>query len=149
MAKIAFQDKQTLIDQPSIAEVNKMTAPNVNEIKSSVNELYDYTTYSNNEIRVGTWIDGKPLYRKVITGTFDYAAQTITDIITGYDKVINYSGTITTPSGYITQIPEYTNANNYCYFVLNTANDDATLTIPSSFVGGTFILIVEYTKTTD
>ena len=41
MAKIAFQDKQTLIDQPSIAEVNKMTSSNVNEIKASVNELYD------------------------------------------------------------------------------------------------------------
>lgn len=106
-------------------------------------------TYSTTETRIGTWIDGKPLYRKVIAGTFAYATQTITDIITGYDKVINYGGTITTPSGYITQIPEYTNSNNFCYFVLNTANDDATLTIPSSFVGGTFILIVEYTKTTD
>lgn len=103
--------------------------------------------YSTTEQVVGIWTNGKPIYRKVITGTFNYATQTITDIITGYDKVINYGGTITTPSGYITQIPEYTNSSNYCYFVLNTANDDATLTIPSSFVGGTFILIVEYTKT--
>ena len=41
MAKITFSDKQTLIDLPDIAEVNKMTAPNVNEIKTSVNDAYD------------------------------------------------------------------------------------------------------------
>ena len=114
----------------------------------SCNYVNNLNTYSTSEIRIGTYL-GKPLYRKVITGTFAYDTQTITDIITDYDKVIKYNGTITTPSGYITQIPEYTNSSNYCYFVLNTANDNATLTIPSSFVGGTFILIVEYTKATN
>lgn len=145
MAKITFADKITLAPQPDIAHENKCTADDLNEIKNSVN---DNCTYSTSEICIGEYI-GKPLYRKVITGTFDYATQTITDIITGYDKVINYGGTMLTPSGYVTQIPEYTNSSNYCYFVLNTANDNATLTIPSSFVGGTFILIIEYTKTTD
>lgn len=37
-------------------------------------EFYDETNkdiYSTAETRIGNWIDGKPLYRKVITGTID------------------------------------------------------------------------------
>lgn len=142
MALITFEDKVSLNPQPSVADKNKVKDSDMNMIKNAVNSA---TTYSTTEQVVGEFM-GKTLYRKVITGTFTSATQTITDIITGYDEVIQYNGTITTPSGYITQIPEYTSSTNYCYFVLNTANDDATLTIPSSFVGGTFNLIIEYTK---
>lgn len=142
MALITFEDKVSLNPQPSVADKNKVKDSDMNMIKNAVNNS---TTYSTTEKVVGEFM-GNPLYRKVITGTFTSATESIANIITGYDKVINYSGTIKTPSGYITQIPEYTSATNYCYFVLNTANNYATLTIPSSFVGGTYILIVEYTK---
>lgn len=39
MAKITYTDKTTLNPQPSIAEVNKVTATDMNEIKSVVNGL--------------------------------------------------------------------------------------------------------------
>ena len=35
----------------------------------SCNYVNSINTYSTDEIRVGTWIDGKPLYRKVLTRT--------------------------------------------------------------------------------
>lgn len=41
MAKIQFQDKQLHEAQPTIPENKKMTWQNVNEIKQSVNALYD------------------------------------------------------------------------------------------------------------
>lgn len=41
MAKITFEDKVALNPQPSIAEKNKCTDANINEIKTSVNALYD------------------------------------------------------------------------------------------------------------
>lgn len=41
MAKITFEDKVALNPQPSVAEKNKCTDANINEIKHSVNDLYD------------------------------------------------------------------------------------------------------------
>lgn len=38
MAKITFEDKEKLIDNPDIDEKNKLTADNVNEIKRVINE---------------------------------------------------------------------------------------------------------------
>lgn len=46
MAKITFQDKVALNPQPSIANINKVSDADMNEIKNSVNELYDNTTSS-------------------------------------------------------------------------------------------------------
>ena len=66
MAKITFEDKVALNPQPSVAEKNKCTDANINEIKTCVN---DNCTYSSSEVCVGEWIDGKPLYRKVIEDT--------------------------------------------------------------------------------
>lgn len=50
-------------------EVEKLTQADIDEIVDDLdyNPYYIYETYSTAETRVGTWIDGKPLYRKVIT----------------------------------------------------------------------------------
>lgn len=40
----------------------------------SLNNLINYTT---DEIRIGTWIDGKPLYRKIVTGKATEQRQNI------------------------------------------------------------------------
>jgi hypothetical protein len=52
MAKITYDDKVALNEEPSVAEINKVTDANMNEIKSSVNDLYD--TVSNNTADIGT-----------------------------------------------------------------------------------------------
>lgn len=41
MAKITYDNKVTLNPQPSIADINKVTDADMNEIKTSVNTLYD------------------------------------------------------------------------------------------------------------
>ena len=41
MAKITYDDKVALNEEPSVAEINKVTDDNMNEIKSSVNTAYD------------------------------------------------------------------------------------------------------------
>lgn len=43
MAKIAYPDKQTAVDPNSPAANEVFTAANANEIKQSVNDLYDLT----------------------------------------------------------------------------------------------------------
>lgn len=50
--------------------------------------------YSTEELRIGTWIDGKPLYRKVIrvhNFTVSKTAEINTDI-TNFDKLVKISG---------------------------------------------------------
>lgn len=48
MAKITYEDKVAIKEQATIAEINKITAENMNEIKKVVNELDDTAikTYS-------------------------------------------------------------------------------------------------------
>lgn len=47
MALITFADKQAMGTQPSIPEVNKVTADNMNEIKQVVNDLNPVVLYNN------------------------------------------------------------------------------------------------------
>lgn len=47
MALITYDDKQDLGTQPSIPDVNKVTADNMNEIKQVVNELNPVVLYNN------------------------------------------------------------------------------------------------------
>lgn len=46
-------------------------------------EKASFTTYSTTETRVGTWIDGKPLYRKVVQFTSPADTYTFTQVATG------------------------------------------------------------------
>lgn len=56
MAKITYDNKVALNPQPSVANVNKVSDADMNEIKTSVNDLYDATdnyskdTYTSNGI---------------------------------------------------------------------------------------------------
>ena len=71
--KIQYVDKETLYNLTSIPDKNKCTADDLNEIKQVVNNNADelanakgQVEYSTTEKVIGTWIDGKPVYRKVV-----------------------------------------------------------------------------------
>ena len=49
-------------------------------------------TYSTTEKRVGTWIDGKPIYQKVITGRTQNGNQTLIHGISNLYGVIDATG---------------------------------------------------------
>lgn len=117
--------------------------------QSYVNNL---TTYSTTETRVGTWIDGKPIYRKVISfASSDNMNFSKAHNITNGDKfwlngsasfIIGGTSTESLPVNY------YNNANDFCRTWLNTSN--IRVISPSSFgTNRTFYIVVEYTKTTD
>lgn len=76
MSKITYTNKVAINENAEIPDINKITDDDINEIKAVVNNndddmttistnLTNATTYSTDEIRIGTWM-GKPLYRKVI-----------------------------------------------------------------------------------
>jgi len=54
----------------------------------------DSATYTTTEKVVGTWIDGKPIYRKTWSGTVNLAAETVSDIdlATPVETIVNSRG---------------------------------------------------------
>ena len=89
ITKITYSDKVDLNENTSIANINKVTASDMNEIKSvannnatnigditsletsdktnivtAINEINTKQNYSTTEQEIGTWIDGKTIYRK-------------------------------------------------------------------------------------
>lgn len=73
MAKITFEDKVALNPQPSVAEKNKCTDANINEIKASVNDLYD-----NLAITTGTGTMSNTMVRSVEANKYIRSGNIIT-----------------------------------------------------------------------
>ena len=120
-------------------------------------EFSNKQVYSTNEQVIGTWIDGKPLYRKQITVT-DFTANTLKQVehnIDNLENIIDIRGNVrlnydnlTTPSK-CRKVPLYwlhTNFNITFSIGETTLNFDSK---HSTNVNVSVILILEYTKTTD
>lgn len=118
MAQITYDTKVALYENSGIADINKVKAADMNEIKSTVNandnkvgelsdldttdkssivnainELVEQNTYSTTETVIGTWL-GKPLYRKVIDmGALPNAtAKDVQHNISNIDNVVHIYG---------------------------------------------------------
>ncbi len=105
--------------------------------------------YSGNEIKIGTWIDRKPLYRKVFTITSLTSSNTNLVDISGLSiDFAKISGTIITSTGAKFPINLYDNATNYTVIFLS---DTGYIRGRGAIGSGTLskcIVILEYTKTT-
>lgn len=116
----------------------------------------DFDVYSTTEKVIGSWIDGRPIYRKVIhyTGTLTSGGNNINHGISNLDNVIRTSGFIPFGSGsgktsYM--VFGYADSTQFIN-VINIKQSVITMYIgsawASSFTNGCYI-ILEYTKTTD
>lgn len=115
--------------------------------------------YSTEEQRIGTWIDGKPLYRKVYK--FDIVTSTTRQTIVfdenfGVDKrVKNIDGNVSNTDyiGYQYRLGLFDwHANTNQYFVFLPCVDVGKLNLQAQWSASqnfTVEAIVEYTKTTD
>lgn len=124
--------------------------------KDEYDGLKNSNTYSNDELKIGTWIDGKPLYRKVIreqisgSGSREYYLNTkipeaesyfIENAIvfndssySGYSQMVDGSNTVTVYDFSITSF----NLSTGRLWLINGSSSFSFLQ-----------LIVNYTKTTD
>ena len=117
--------------------------------------------YTTTETRVGTWIDGKPIYRKVFVDTIGVTGGAMRTLDTGIpsgavDDVITLKSTFKDAdtrtywwgSDYVSSSPTiplasvnvYLNTNGTVFTIANLGNWPAT---------SRMIIILEYTKTTD
>ncbi len=107
--------------------------------------------YSNNEIKTNKiWIDGKPIYRKVITGVFTYSENTDITIetLSEVNEIIEIGG-YSMANGFYWKINSvYKNTYWLSSFFLTTSK---TLKIngSSQFTNAPYKVIIEYTKTTN
>lgn len=119
-------------------------------------EIENKHTYSTEETKVGTWIDGKPIYRKVIEYSTQPASgsNTFYHGISNVDKFIDIETKIYRKDGVQHFAPRYTPGENSWNFYY----DDITKTkiafncgsqLRSGTYWGTSYFIFEYTKTTD
>jgi hypothetical protein len=173
LTKITYTNKETLNAQPGVAEKNKCTSDDLNEIKSVVNNAIDQVDdntediteimsnlsnikdYSTNETRVGTWVDGKPLYRQVLHKTLSGAQNQVVGTINNVDLIIlGGTSVIKYDSGgtnYYTGNPNsYEAANNWTkiYTMINRSTHTCNVYWNGSEAGEIWIECL-YTKSTD
>jgi hypothetical protein len=116
------------------------------------NKIEELTTYSTTEKRIGTWIDGKPLYRITIvlpngTGQTTQKNYTLSDYgVTNVDEIF-----MVHPSYYRNigqNIPfNFYDGSTYELFVSPTTL--SVLVTYSPIANNRMVITLEYTKTTD
>lgn len=128
----------------------------INELNTNVNSLDDRDNYSTTEQVIGTWIDGKPIYRKVINfGSLPNAeSKSVAHNIANIDFIVNVWG-----------MAKRANADNDVnFFPINESRPLNNIDAIGLFASETSVIIqtgadrsnvpityviIEYTKTTD
>ena len=119
-------------------------------------EFYNETNlenYSLGEQRVGTWVDGKPLYRKVLN--FGSATANTYKSIWSYadaniDKFIKFEGiTQNNSSNVIMPLVHAYDENNWNCTIYASTEEKKIFVVPRGTDISSGCAIVEYTKTTD
>lgn len=122
----------------------------------SVRAVNELNTYSTEEVRIGTWIDGKPLYRKVISFSPDTNSNTVSIahgisnlgvVIKCYGRFQSYSSNRLIPQLYYTLDPQFA-VSPYSISSTNIEIGYGNWFKTSGNVTNCYI-IIEYTKTTD
>ncbi len=109
--------------------------------------------YSTEEINTGDiWINGKPIYRKVFSGTKSGPLQfSIANL--NIDEVTNAYGNLHVEEGVDNQfrhVPSYGSSGNYVSYEVQLNNGILSIGgATGSYSQGEVTFILEYTKTTD
>lgn len=135
---------------------------NSSDIPVGWEEVDDPNDYSTQEQKIGTWIDGKPLYRKVITGVINNDATNwqVLATISGLNidtLMITTTNLIEYNDGEYRVVHElpYHDRVTYAKFVhlYVSKGSNVEVLVPSNyindFINNKVIVIIEYTKTTD
>lgn len=121
-------------------------SPSVNAVKKYVKEIYSTNEVKTNKI----WIDGKPIYRKVINSKCPSKSATWVTISSNLnaDEILSYTGYIEFSTSEHKLLALGT--SQFTYFQLNkTSHELQIATNDSGFFGKPIKVIIEYTKTTD
>lgn len=109
--------------------------------------------YSTDEIRIGTWIDGKPLYQKTFTGTVSSNGTFPAIGIARVQTWVNGAGWIVRNDKYQYPIPAFYSPQDYIGFAARpdgtTLFFDYGTALDTVIKNAPFHITFQYTKTTD
>ena len=132
--------------QDNAEEAIKEVATTLEQLTTDVENKH---TYSTEEQVIGTWIDGKPIYRKVIPGLTKNGS--IEHNISNLDYVINIKGICKKTNGNFEPIPRLTTGtvSQYGIGIGDISSTSIYFEKGSSVSISESYIIIEYTKTTD
>ena len=108
--------------------------------------------YSTDEQVVGTWINGKPLYQKTLTGTTLSASGDVPTGLTNIEDIFIVSGYIPDGinNGYTVSYGYFGSVEDYLFVDLRQDASSLYFSLRGSrFQRRPFWVTVQYTKTTD
>lgn len=117
----------------------------------SVRAVNELNTYSTEEVRIGTWIDGKPLYRKVYDGITISSNETIISSTSGINVKMIYGWFVHVSNESIQPIGGYRAMDSASTSRVFWDGSYIKAQAGADFQTGLFNarVVVEYTKTTD
>jgi hypothetical protein len=176
MAMITYDNKSTLNPQPSVANANKVSSGDMNEIKSvvntnygevgnianlnttdkssvvnAINELKGGEIYSTSEVKTNKTLNGKPIYRSYVTythsATGNYTYNHNLNIETLVSANIFLSVAGQTISSHGYRPNPYISGNNS--FHVGQITQNSIVSTATGWSNNTVYAWLEYTKTTD
>lgn len=173
MSKITYENKVALNVNTDIADINKVNASDLNEIKNvvntnddnmgllsnlttpskdnlvgAINEVNNKFNYSTSEQVIGTDENGKPIYKRSfsgITADFDFTIVT-TDYNTNSIIIRKAYGSIQTTNGGVA-IGGYVNSNYFAGLFIHKS--ELQLYHGASLKKSNYNITIEFTKKTD
>lgn len=117
-------------------------------------EIYNANVmnYSTNEARIGTWIDGKPIYRKTFTGTKSSDTVSISCSGLNIDKTwedVSNTFLIVSANNVIRTIPMTESDSSNTLYAYYYNNNWIIKGSNNQYYNGTYYFTIKYTKTTD
>lgn len=135
---VGYEEEQNTLGIPLFSS-STVTVEKDNEANSIT--LKAKENYSEYEEEIGTWIDGKPIYRKVSNVTISNKSTWTSLIsISNLDKLINVYGFCKNVT-----LPRYESSNYYVQFLF----ENNYLKYMANGISGSAFIVTEYTKTTD
>ena len=130
--------------------VDAVESGNLHAVTS--NAVADSLSYSTQEVKTGgTWIDGKPIYRK----TFVYEGETTANAsisigsISNVEDIETIKGSLRLHAGGFISLGYMNNDNNKVFEVNTKETGEIMVISPYNSSNSKIIITVEYTKTTD
>lgn len=145
---------------PSGSSSGGVTMDQVNSAIDTKLDVYEpQEVYSTEEVRIGTWIDGKPLYRKVMTYSIQLTTTSKVDLIDiphSVETIVSRKLSIdylVNGQKISLQIPYFENINTNLYWLweyidLSSDKMHFVCMFPQN-CSATITCVLEYTKTID
>ena len=107
--------------------------------------------YSTDEQVIGTWVNGKPVYQRTLTGSLpsSFSGDEIVGTIANISEFISGIGSINVDNSLYQMTVPFVNSDTAAGLYKDGNNIRISLTNKSRFFGQSYAITICYTKTTD